>query len=65
MRLYLPYTASEKFEWAHGGINPFTDIMDLHPNSGTAWPAFSVQWYPSSGAQWAKIRRRSARPSRR
>jgi chitodextrinase len=55
-RLYLPYTASEKFEWAHGGSNAFTDLVDLHPDSGTAWPAFSVQWYPSSGAQWAKIR---------
>ena len=57
-RLYLPYTASEKFEWAHGGSNAFTDIMDLHPDSGTAWPAFSLSMYPTTGNrnQWAYFR---------
>jgi hypothetical protein len=57
-RLYLPYTASEKFEWGHGGSNPFTDIMDLHPDSGTAWPAFSLSMYPAAGNrnQWAYFR---------
>jgi hypothetical protein len=54
-RLYLPYTASEKFEWAHGGSNAFTNIMDLHPDSN-GWPSFMISWYPSSGAQWAKAR---------
>ncbi len=47
-RLYMPYGA-EKFEWAHGGGNAFTDIMDLHPQSGTAWPAFGFSFYPTSG----------------
>jgi len=57
-RLYLPYTASEKFEWAHGGSNAFTNIMDLHPDSGTAWPAFSLSMYPTTGNlnQWAYFR---------
>lgn len=46
--LYLPYTASEKYEWAHGGSNAFTDHLDLHPGNGTAWPAFSFQHYPTT-----------------
>jgi chitodextrinase len=56
-KIYLPYNSTEKFEWAHGGSNPFTCLLDLHPGSGSMWPAFSLQWYPtSSGAQWAKFR---------
>lgn len=45
---YLPYGA-EKFEWAHSGSNNYTDLGDLHPGSGSAWPAFSFNWYPTSG----------------
>jgi chitodextrinase len=55
-RLYLPYTSTEKFEWAHGGSNPFTCLLDLHPGSSSMWPAFSLQWYPSSSQQWATLR---------
>lgn len=56
--LFLPYNSNEKFQWAHGGSNSYTDIMDLHPGNGSAWPAFSVQWYPQSGNvnDWVKIR---------
>jgi polysaccharide lyase-like protein len=55
-RLYLPYTATEKFEWAHGGSNAFTDIMDLHPGSGSMWPALSLEWYGGSKNEWATLR---------
>jgi hypothetical protein len=55
MSLYMPYNATEKFEWGRGGGNAFLDLIDLHPNSGTAWPAFSLQWYPET-PQWAKFR---------
>lgn len=55
-QLYLPYNATEKFEWAHTGGNAFLDILDLHPNSGTAWPAFSLQWYAGASPEWAKFR---------
>jgi chitodextrinase len=55
-RIYLPYNSTEKFEWAHGGNNPFTDLMDLHPGSGSMWPAFQLGWYPSSSSQWATAR---------
>jgi chitodextrinase len=54
-RLYLPYNSTEKFEWAHGGSNPFTTLMGIHPGSGSMWPAFDIACDGSSSDEWAKI----------
>lgn len=42
--LYLPYTTSEKFEWAHGGSQPFFSMMGFHPPGPTGWSAFILGW---------------------
>jgi chitodextrinase len=53
-RIYLPYTASEKFEWAHGGSNPFTALWGLHPG-GSGFGALGLRWNGASTPQWATM----------
>jgi hypothetical protein len=54
-RIYLPYTDSEKFEWAQGGSNPFTALLGLHP-SGNGWGALGLRWNsPKPRNQWATL----------
>lgn len=54
-RIYLPYTASEKFEWAHGGSNPFTALLGLHPGRNE-WGALGLRWNsPKPKNQWATL----------
>jgi Polysaccharide lyase len=43
-RIYLPYNAAEKFEWAHGGSQPYTALWGLHPSSSTGWGAIDLGW---------------------
>ena len=43
-RIYLPYNATEKFEWAHGGSQPYTSLWGLHPGSDTGWGAIHLGW---------------------
>jgi hypothetical protein len=43
-RIYLPYTKREKFEWAHGGSQPYTTLLELHKGSSTGWSAFRLGW---------------------
>jgi hypothetical protein len=56
-RIYLPYNAKEKFEWAHGGSQPYTDLMELHTESSTGWPAFQLGWgaWQSDRNRWANF----------
>jgi chitodextrinase len=54
-RIYMPYTATEKFEWPTVGSDKFFDIMDLHPGCSTCWPAISLEWYPGNPV-WAHFR---------
>ena len=53
-RIYLPYNATEKFEWAHGGSNDFTTLIGLHPGFN-GWGAIGVKWYPQATNQWARM----------
>ena len=54
-RIYLPYNATEKFEWAHGGSNPFTTLLGLHP-AGNYWGALGLRWNsPKPKNQWATL----------
>ena len=54
-RIYLPYNAREKFEWAHGGANPFTALLGLHPGSNR-WGALGLRWSsPKPKNQWATL----------
>jgi hypothetical protein len=54
-RIYLPYNAREKFEWAHGGSNPFTALLGLHPGSNR-WGALGLRWNsPKPKNQWATL----------
>lgn len=54
-RIYLPYNAREKFEWAHGGSNPFTALLGLHPGSNH-WGALGLRWNsPKRKNQWATL----------
>ena len=54
-RIYLPYNAREKFEWAHGGSNPFTALLGLHPGSDR-WGALGLRWNsPKKKKQWATL----------
>lgn len=41
--VYLPYGA-EKFEWAHGGSQPYFSLIGFHPPGGTGWSAFHLGW---------------------
>jgi chitodextrinase len=44
-RIYLPYNATEKFEWAHGGSQPYTSLWGLHPQAGgNAYSAIHLGW---------------------
>ena len=43
-RIYLPYNANEKFEWAHGGSQPYTSLFGLHTGSSTGWSAILMGW---------------------
>ena len=43
-RIRLPYNATEKFEWAHGGSQPYTSLFGMHPASSTAWGAIHLGW---------------------
>src|SRR4029079_16883093 len=38
------YNATEKFEWAHGGSQPYTALWGLHPSSSTGWGAIQLGW---------------------
>lgn len=44
--IYLPYTATEKFQWPHGGTQPFFALLGLHPpgNSPAFWSAVHLEW---------------------
>ena len=54
-RIYLPYTSTEKFEWAHGGSNPFTALLGLHPGADH-WGALGLRWNsPKPRNQWATL----------
>jgi Polysaccharide lyase len=53
---YMPYNdPGEKFEWATGGGNNFTDIMELHSGSSGQFSAISMSWYPGT-PQYARFR---------
>lgn len=53
-RLYLPYNATEKFEWAHGGSNTFTALWGMHPG-GSGFGALGLRWNGASTPQWATM----------
>jgi hypothetical protein len=53
-RIYMPYTDTEKFEWAQGGSNNFIDLLDIHPGA-SIWPAISLEWYAGNPV-WARFR---------
>jgi hypothetical protein len=57
-RIYLPYKKGEKFEWARGGGQPYTILMELHKGSSTGWAAFMLSIHPtrSDRNQWAQFR---------
>ena len=61
--LYLPYTASEKFEWASGGSNAFNEFMDIHPGAAVS-QTISLQWYGGSNSNvWARLRMENPAPT--
>jgi Polysaccharide lyase len=43
-QIYLPYTATERFDWASGGSNAFNDFWELHPAAST-FATISMNWY--------------------
>lgn len=43
IEMYFPY-GSEKFEWAHGGSQPYFSMWGLHTQSSTAWSAMIMGW---------------------
>jgi hypothetical protein len=63
LRIYLPYTATEKFDWAVGGTNAFNVIWDIHIE-GTGPSPLSLQWYGGSTAnRWIPLRVQAVSPS--
>ena len=51
-RIYLPYTPTEKFEWALGGATAFT-LLGLHPDRTRVALRFGFAWCRSRTRQWA------------
>ena len=44
--IYLPYTATEKFDWPRGGTQPFFALFGMHPPSSSGWSAVHMEWNP-------------------
>jgi chitodextrinase len=61
-RIYMPYTATEKFEWPTSGTNQFTNHLELHAASSSLSSVIRLGWYPST-PQWAKFRLLTGNPS--
>jgi hypothetical protein len=54
-RIYLPYTATEKFEWASGGSNNFNTYMDIHPGASVPG-ALGIEWYGGGNPKYWTLR---------
>ena len=44
VQMYFPYTATEKFEWAHGGGQNYYSLWGLHTQSNQLYSAIILGW---------------------
>jgi Polysaccharide lyase len=55
-RMYLPYNATEKFEWPLSGTsNTFISILGLHPAASGQWPSWEIGGYWGQTNQWFEL----------